>query len=384
MRTRLLQLLRCPICVVPVDLEIFACNGDEIVEGVLRCQKCGAPYPIIEHIPRMLPDDLAGEMRALNRDFFDRYPGLLPRAKATDGGSESTRALRRTFRSFSFQWNTFGDMYGFWEENFLDYVHPLTPEFFAGKLGCDAGCGFGRHLNYAARYGAEMVGLDLSEAVLAAYRNNRDNRYAHVVQGDIYRPPFARGTFDFIYSIGVLHHLPDPERAFCSLAPYVKPAGTLFAWIYGPRHGVSEAVTRVLRRATTRMDYRLLYALCTAIAGVLRLVSHYPYRVLSRVPGLSGLAQRLPLHDHHRYPFKVVVADAFDRLSVPLVRYYTDEDLRGWLDAAGLVDGQVVRRFRNNESWRVLGRAPSSIEPPSGTTGPRSRGRTAHPFTAAV
>src|SRR5438552_3085002 len=223
MRTRLLQLLRCPICVVPLDLEIFAYNGDEIVEGVLRCQKCGAGYPIIERIPRMLPDDLAGEMRALNRDFFARHPGLLPRAGAT-----------------------------------------------------------------------------------------------------------ARGTFDSIYSIGVLHHLPDPERAFCALAPYVKPDGTLFAWIYGPRHGVSEAVTRVLRRVTTRMDYRLLYALCAAIAGGLRFFSHYPYRVLSRVPGLSGVAERLPLHDHHRYPFKVVVADAFDRLSVPLVRYYTDDDLPGW------------------------------------------------------
>src|SRR5439155_1109330 len=284
MRTRLLQLLRCPICVVPLDLEIFAYNGDEIVEGVLRCQKCGAGYPIIERIPRMLPDDLAGEMRALNRDFFARHPGLLPRAGATDGGSESARDLRRTFRSFSFQWNTFGDMYGFWEENFLDYVHPLTPEFFAGKLGCDAGCGFGRHLNYAARYGAEMVGLDLSEAVLAAYRNNRDNRYAHVVQGDIYRPPFARGTFDFIYSIGVLHHLPDPERAFCALAPYVKPDGTLFAWIYGPRHGIP---------------------------------------------------------------------------------------------AAGLVDGQVVRRFRNNESWRVLGRVPPAI--PSGLDTSALNGRRPHP-----
>src|SRR5205823_4857105 len=281
MKPRLLQLLRCPICVAPLDVETFASRDDEIVEGALRCRKCGAAYPIIDHIPRMLPDDLAGEMRALN------------------------------------------------------------PEFFPGKLGLDAGCGFGRHLHYAARYGAEMVGLDLSEAVLAAYRNNRDNRRAHIVQGDIYRPPFAQGTFDFVYSIGVLHHLPDPERGFRSLAPYVTPGGTLFAWIYGPRRGVSEVVTRVLRRVTTRMDYRLLYALCASIAAGLRVFSHYPYRALSKIPSLSWLAEKLPLHDHARYPLKVVVADAFDRLSVPLVRYYTDEDLRGWLDAAGLVDGQV-------------------------------------------
>jgi len=101
--------------------------------------------------------------------------------------------------------------------------------------------------------------------------------------------------------------------------------------------------------------------------------------VLSRVPGLSGVAERLPLHDHHRYPFKVVVADAFDRLSVPLVRYYTDDDLRGWLVAAGLVDGQVVRRFRNNESWRVLGRVPPAIQRGSDTSA--LNGRRPHPVT---
>jgi len=371
MREQLVRILRCPTCIARLELETFATRGDQIVEGALRCVTCRAVYPVIDHIPRMLPDDLAGEMRARNAAFFARHPGLRPAATGDAPDGEALRAQRRTFRSFSFQWNTFGDMYHFWQENFLDYVHPLTADFFRGKLGCDAGCGFGRHLHYATRYGAEMVGLDLSEAVLAAYRNNSRSQWAHVVQGDIYRPPFAPATFDFIYSIGVLHHLPDPEGAFRALAPYVKPDGTLFAWIYGPRGGVSEAVTRLLRRFTTRMDYRVLYALCAGIAAGLRVFSHYPYRALSRIPVLAGVAERLPIHDHARYPFKVVVADAFDRLSVPLVRYYTADDLRGWIAAAGLVDGKVVRRYRNNESWRVIGRVPAV----PGTPRPADRAR---------
>ena len=358
MKPGLHELLRCPICIVRLDLDVYAARGDDTREGVLRCPTCGAAYPIIDHIPRMLPDDLAGGMRALNRSFFTRHPELLPRSQNGDGNSESARALQRTLRSFSFQWNAFGDMYGFWEDNFLDYVEPLKAEFFAGKLGLDAGCGFGRHLHYAARYGAEMVGLDLSEAVLAARRNNLDIPGTHIVQGDIYRPPFAPMTFDFAYSIGVLHHLPDPRAGFRSLIRYVKPGGTLFAWIYGPRGGVSESLTRHLRRLTTRMDYRLLHALCVAIALSLRLFSHYPYRLLSKVPVLAALAQRLPIHDHYRYPLRVVVADAFDRLSVPLVRYYTGDELRHWCQSAGLVDLHLVRRFRNNESWRVLGKVP--------------------------
>src|SRR5439155_271809 len=93
------------------------------------------------------------------------------------------------------------------------------------------------------------------------------------------------------FRIGEVVQHADAERGFRSLAPYVTPGGTLFAWIYGPRRGVSEAVTRVLRRFTTRMDYRLLYALCATIAAGLRVFSHYPYRALSKIPSLSWLAE---------------------------------------------------------------------------------------------
>jgi SAM-dependent methyltransferase len=77
--------------------------------------------------------------------------------------------------------------------------------------------------------------MDLSDAVETAYANLGKMPNVHVVQGDIYHPPFARpeggGPFDFIYSIGVLHHLPDPEAGFHSWRGFgrkgdLKPART--------------------------------------------------------------------------------------------------------------------------------------------------------------
>ena len=109
MRPAFLQVLRCPICVTRLDMEVFSARVDEVAEGALHCRTCNAVYPIIDHIPRMLPDDLAGEMRELNRDFFARYPQLLPAAAAAGGTTDAARAQRRTLRSFSFQWNTFDD-----------------------------------------------------------------------------------------------------------------------------------------------------------------------------------------------------------------------------------------------------------------------------------
>mgnify|MGYP003331827636 CR=1 FL=1 len=48
---------------------------------------------------------------------------------------------------------------------------------------------------------------------------------AHVVQGDLDRPPVKRGVFDFVYSFGVLHHVPEAPRTFHTLTELVKPGG---------------------------------------------------------------------------------------------------------------------------------------------------------------
>jgi len=364
MKLRMLNLLICPECQIPrqLKLEVYSefkadfnqQNDAEVETGVLTCSACERQYPIINGIPRMLPDNLISNLLSYHSDFFQKHNIKLPESIA----DELVQAKRRTLSSFSFQWNVFSEMYEVWEENFLDYVHPLQPDFFDGKLGLDAGCGFGRHLHYAAKFGAEMVGLDLSEAVESAYNNTKQLNNVHIVQGDIYNPPFREGTFDFIYSIGVLHHLPDPKGGFTSLTRFLKPNATMFAWVYGPRYGISQKISVFLRRFTTKMNYRLLYAFCFAIALFLRTFSHLPYKVMRKVPGLRRFAEKLPIKEHHKYPFRVVVADAFDRLSVPIVNYYTAEQFRKWFDDAGMVDVKIIERFKNNISWRGFGTKP--------------------------
>ena len=77
----------------------------------------------------------------------------------------------------------------------------------------DAGCGMGRYLRIAAESPARLiVGLDLSQAVVAARELTTDLPHVAVVRGDLLRLPFAPGSFDQIYSLGVLDHTPDPRR----------------------------------------------------------------------------------------------------------------------------------------------------------------------------
>ena len=105
--------------------------------------------------------------------------------------------------------------------------HRLVP-IFQGKVVLEGGCGKGRHTQLAANWGArEVIGVDLSDAVETAFAATRQLENAHIVQADIYHLPLAR-VFDYAFSIGVLHHLPDPRAGFRSLASKVRAGGTYF------------------------------------------------------------------------------------------------------------------------------------------------------------
>src|SRR4051812_5987726 len=204
MKPRLLEHLACPLCGTPFELH-DPTGDDEVETGELECGG-GHRFPVTRGVPRLTPPDLSIDQR-------------------------------RTADAFGWQWQHFVEMYPRYEEQFLDWIHPLEPADFAGKLVLDAGCGIGRHAYFAAKYGAkEVIAIDLSGAVETARSVLREFPNAHVVQGDLLRPPFPRreaAEFDLVYSIGVIHHLPVPADGIRSLAELLDPSGMLAVWVYG-------------------------------------------------------------------------------------------------------------------------------------------------------
>src|SRR4029077_13534357 len=100
---------------------------------------------------------------------------------------------------------------------------------------------------------AEVVGMDMSRAVEAAAENLVAYPHAHVVRGDALAPPLSRGSFDLVFSIGVLHHTPSTARAVASVARLVKPGGTLAVWLYSRRLRVSHLGSELMRPRTSRV-----------------------------------------------------------------------------------------------------------------------------------
>lgn len=346
MKHELLQWLACPACAgAPFELEVTRSTEVEawhahvpsgvparpgldlskrkvvdILDGRLTCPACGASYPIAGGIPRLMVDGV----------------GTRPASAHT--------------------WTTFDRAEPVWERNFLSLVAPLEPQDFLGKLVLDAGCGYGRNAWLAARWGAEVVAMDSASEALDACRRNTQGQFGvHVIQGDILRPPLRQSCFDLIYCLGVLHHMERARHGFRQLGGLLQTGGRLSVWMYGPRQGFASAVNRGLRVVTTRLEADQLHQLSRVVAGGLRVFSHTPYRALRPLPLLRGVVTHLPVHDHHKWPFPVVVADVYDRLRIPVTILVTGEELERWFFEERYADIEVTRRVRNNETFLGTG-----------------------------
>jgi len=317
MRETLVQWLRCPECRSTMTLDARLRSDEHVMEGLLACTGCERSYPILRGVPRLLPDGVRSGVPALGFDEMQL----------------------RTQRSFGYQWTRFGELRDEFEQQLLWFISPpITREFFFGKLGIDAGCGFGRHMYWAAKWGAEIVGIDLSAAVDRAFANTAHLPNAHVVQGDIYHLPVARGAFDFAYSLGVLHHLPDTALGVANVARCVRPGGSVITWLYAGGQGKWLARFEPVRRAVSRLPLSVIYWLSLALACVGYPVVIVPFRWLARAGVARGLLQRLPSHFKYYadYPFRVYHADWVDRLSAPVRFYFTPAEARQLLERQGL------------------------------------------------
>src|SRR5581483_8339502 len=91
-------------------------------------------------------------------------------------------------------------------------------------IGFDAGCGSGRWAALVAPQVGHLHGIDASAAALRVAQRNLgslDNVTLHEAPLDAM--PLPDRSMDFGYSLGVLHHLPDPEAGLAACAAKLKP-----------------------------------------------------------------------------------------------------------------------------------------------------------------
>jgi SAM-dependent methyltransferase len=278
MNADLLHLVRCPACRGTLQTD------DASGAPVLRCGSCGATYPVVRGVPRF-----AGESYTA---------------------------------SFGRQWNRYDVARDAEDEATFPVKTGVEPAALAGQLVLDAGCGGGRYARLLGRHGARVVGVDLSTAVEKAATLCAELPQVAIVQADLLDLPLAEGVFDFAFSIGVLHHSPDPRRAFAQVAARVKPGGRLAVWLYRKNTPPQEWLNSALRAVTTRLPTRALEPLCVGLG------------VLGGIPVLNRTLNKAVNFSNHP-DWTLRVCDSFDWYAPRYQSHHTVDELAQWFTEEG-------------------------------------------------
>jgi 2-polyprenyl-3-methyl-5-hydroxy-6-metoxy-1,4-benzoquinol methylase len=320
---------------MPIAEQLVQCPLSVDVQAILRCLSCGS----------QLESDQAGGF--VCPGCKRGYPNVNGIARFVDAQHYAA--------SFGFQWHRYQktqldhDEVRDSEQDFIMKT-ALHPEELRGKLVLDVGCGMGRFAEVATRWGARVIGVDLSAAAEVAATNLADRDFV-AFQADAFALPFAPESFDIIYSVGVLHHTPDCEAAVKSLAKYLKPGGILAVWLYSG-YNKWYRFSDFWRRYTTRMKPETLHsALKVAVPAF-----YNTERVLQKLPLVGRPAAGLL---HHVFPFRrhkdpeYRVLDTFDWYSPKYQSKHTYEEVFRWYAAMGMEDMRI-----GGFSIAVRGRKP--------------------------
>jgi ubiquinone/menaquinone biosynthesis C-methylase UbiE len=199
----------------------------------------------------------------------------------------------------------------------------------------DVGCGYGRFCETIAETDNEIVGIDMSTtSIELAYKYVGANRNVHLVQCDLNKLPFELESFDYIFSIGVLHHTPDAQASFDRIVPYLKRGGRIAVWVYSPE---AKKTDNKIRKITTKIPTGLLFLLCLPMPFVYRF-----YRYVRRIP-----------EGKYHYGYWPTVMGTFDSWSPKYASVHEPAEVASWFAKNNLCDIQVLER-----RTAVSGRSP--------------------------
>src|SRR5438552_16073100 len=177
MRLEALKFIVCPNCAGDLILSSDAPGPAEdghILTGNLACRTCASRFAIRNGVPILLPANLAS-------------------------------VKLETASRFAEEWTRWSDLRDYYEQEFFDWVAPLTAKDFADQLVFEGGCGKGRHTAIVASHGAKViVSLALGVSAFVAFAHIREFPNALVVIVDLLNRAI-RVAFELAFCVRVLY-----------------------------------------------------------------------------------------------------------------------------------------------------------------------------------
>ncbi len=296
----------------------FEQEKDNLLMGIFINKYSGMSYCLFKGIPIFLPHSFPTE-------FINKYQSDLNKLKTEYKNLIFQSQNKTSSWSFSLEWEehnnlemttTWGMTLESRYEQFLYETQSLNDNL-NGKFMLDAGCGNGLLTEYFSNQGLIAIGLDYSTSVFSAEKRRKSTNCCFV-QGDLMSPPFKNESFDLIVSNGVLHHTPNTELTFKSVAQTVKQNGKFYVWLYSRKGNI---YWKFKRRV---FDY-LRIVICRLNTTAKRL----------SVQSISFLLYNLYLLFGKKLDKNTLKIDIYDSVTPRWRFYHTPEEISRWYYESG-------------------------------------------------
>jgi SAM-dependent methyltransferase/uncharacterized protein YbaR (Trm112 family) len=382
MWTKLVPLLRCPLCREPLACSAFnevpatvsADAAGWVESGLLLCTGCTTWFPVTHGVPVLLPYTTPAHQE-FEREHAGRIAALAPGSHSAAGNP--ARGEHLVMRSFSTEWLDYDYDGVIWEMDYTDHEQRFLAEM--GRCAppkanpgwfLEIGCGLGITTAMAHKnLGCEAVGVDLSLAAWRAAAAHRSNPSLHFVQASVFALPFAAETFDTVYTRGVLHHTFSTYQAYRALAPLCRPGGAFYVWVYGLKSINDNLFRRLVYGVEVVM--RLILNRCPSWLSTAALAPFaLSYVIFNRLRRFGN--RRIQPHNYTR-----ALHAARDRFTPEFAHRQDAGEVCGWFREAGYVDLEVVdwrtMPSADHDDYRrntgVRGRRPAAPPPPESDRG---------------
>jgi ubiquinone/menaquinone biosynthesis C-methylase UbiE len=208
-------------------------------------------------------------------------------------------------------------------------------------VGFDLGCGSGRWAKLIASRVGHLHLIDPSQAALSVAKNNLhdiSNCQFHLT--DVSKIPLEDSTADFGYSLGVLHHIPEPEKGIEACVAKLKHVAPFLLYLYyafdnKPWWFINIwKFSNIGRLVISHLPYSIRYA----ISQIIALIIYVPLARFSLILEKLGVkeVQSIPLSIYRHRTFYVMRTDALDRFGTRLEKRFTQNEIRQMMENAGL------------------------------------------------
>jgi SAM-dependent methyltransferase len=261
---------------------------------------------------------------------------------------------QRTIEDFGEQWHQFTENEGFYgsvaslEDKCCNL---MSVEDIRGKDVCEIGAGAGRFIGILSQLSPKSIlAIEPSKAIEILQRNMEVSevpiRYLNATGGQL----DEIDTLDYVFSIGVIHHIVDPVPTLRAALKALRPGGRLLIWVYGYEgNELYLALVSPLRWVTKRLPDPVVRAL----SWVLLMIMEVYIQLCRFLP--------LPLRGYMvnvlgKFTMNKKLLAIFDQLNPAHAKYYKRDEIIEVVQSAGFINAKA--QDRHGYSWSVIGEKP--------------------------